>query len=70
MLYVKNESGEMIPITYENTYSKCPACGIYHQVDLSEMLKCAGGDVEDVSAYCGECSMTCVRETYDFSIHR
>lgn len=56
MLYVKNESGEMTPITYSNTYAKCPGCGVFHQVDLSEMMECAGGDVEDVSAYCEECS--------------
>lgn len=56
MLYVKNESGEMTPITYGNTYAKCPKCGVFHQVDLSEMMECAGGDVEDVSAYCEECS--------------
>lgn len=56
MLYVKSESGEMAPITYSNTYAKCPKCGAMHQIDLSEMMRCSGGDVEDCSAYCETCS--------------
>lgn len=56
MLYVKSESGELIPITYEGVFAKCPGCGAVHQVDISEMMECCGGDVEDCSAYCEECS--------------
>lgn len=56
MLYVKSEAGELVPITYEGVFAKCPGCGAVHQVDLSEMMECCGGDVEDCSAYCEECS--------------
>lgn len=56
MLYTKSENGEMTPITYGNTYAKCPKCGTFHQVDLAETMECAGGDIEEVDAYCEECS--------------
>ena len=46
MLYVKSEAGELIPITYEGVFAKCPGCGAVHQVDISE----------DANADCGECS--------------
>ena len=56
MLYVKSESGEMVPITYSNAYAKCPKCGTMHQIDLADILECTGGDVEDTSAFCEKCS--------------
>lgn len=56
MLYVKSESGELIPITYEGVFAKCPGCGAVHQVDISEIMESCGGDVEDASVYCEECS--------------
>lgn len=56
MLYVKSEAGELIPITYEGVFAKCPGCGAVHQVDISEIMESCGGDVEDANAYCGECS--------------
>lgn len=56
MLYVKSKSGEMVPISYDNTYAKCPKCGTMHQIDLADILACTGGDVEGASAYCEECS--------------
>ena len=56
MLYVKSEAGEFTPITYGNTFAKCPQCGIMHQIDLADILTCCGGDVEDASAYCDKCS--------------
>lgn len=56
MLYAKSEAGELIPITYGGVFARCPGCGAVHQVDLTEMMECCGGDVEDCSAYCEECS--------------
>ena len=56
MLYVKSEAGELIPITYEGVFAKCPGCGAVHQVDISEIMESCGGDVEDANTYCGECS--------------
>lgn len=56
MLYVKSESGEMIPITYSNAFAKCPKCGTMHQIDLADILACTGGDVEEATAYCEKCS--------------
>ena len=56
MLYVKSESGEMVPITYSNAYAKCPKCGTMHQIDLADILECTGGDVEEASAFCEKCS--------------
>ena len=56
MLYVKSETGELIPITYEGVFAKCPGCGAVHQVDISEIMESCGGDVEDANVYCEECS--------------
>ena len=56
MLYVKSEAGELIPITYEGVFAKCPGCGAVHQVDISEIMESCGGDVEDANVYCEECS--------------
>lgn len=56
MLYVKSEAGELVPITYDGVFAKCPGCGAVHQVDITEMMECCGGDVEDCSAYCEKCS--------------
>lgn len=56
MLYVKSESGVMVPITYSNTFAKCPKCGTMHQIDLADILACTGGDVEEATAYCEKCS--------------
>lgn len=56
MLYVKDTAGELIPITYEGVFAKCPGCGAIHQVDISEIMESCGGDVEDASVYCAECS--------------
>lgn len=56
MLYVKSETGELIPITYEGVFAKCPGCGAVHQVDISNIMESCGGDVEDANVYCGECS--------------
>lgn len=56
MLYVRNENGKMIPITDSNTFAKCPCCGAVHQVDISEIMESCGGDVEDATVYCEECS--------------
>lgn len=55
-MYVKSESGEMVPITDSNTYAKCPKCGTMHQIDLADILTCTGGDVEDAGAFCEKCS--------------
>lgn len=56
MLYAKDKTGELIPITYEGVFAKCPGCGAIHQVDISEIMESCGGDVEDASVYCAECS--------------
>lgn len=56
MLYVKDKEGELIPITYEGVFAKCPGCGAVHQVDISEIMESCGGDVEDATVYCEECS--------------
>ena len=49
MLYVKSEAGELIPITCEGVFAKCPGCGAVHQVDISEIMESCGGDVEDAN---------------------
>lgn len=56
MLYVKDKTGELIPIAYEGVFAKCPGCGAVHQVDISEIMESCGGDVEDATVYCEECS--------------
>lgn len=56
MLYVKSEYEKLIPITYEGVFAKCPGCGAVHQVDISEIMESCGGDVEDATVYCEECS--------------
>ena len=56
MLYVKSEAGELVPITYEGVFAKCPGCGAVHQVDISEIMESCGGDVEDVNVYCEKCT--------------
>lgn len=56
MLYVKSETGELIPVTYEDVFAKCPGCGAVHQVDISNIMESCGGDVEGANVYCEECS--------------
>ena len=56
MLYVKSESGEMVPITTGGVFAKCPTCGAVHQVDLIGIMGQHIGNIEGYSAYCEACS--------------
>lgn len=53
VLYVKSDTGGLIPITSNEVYTQCPECGVIHQVNISELI---GNAVEDVCARCAECS--------------
>lgn len=48
MLYVKSESGEMVPITTGGVFAKCPTCGAVHQVDLIGIMEQHIGNIEGV----------------------
>lgn len=60
MFYVK-QKGRKITINDRNVYTRCPACGREHPVDLMDIL--AGGDCDlyGTVVYCEDCS--CKRDT-------
>lgn len=60
MFFVKSTSGEEVPITNTNIFTRCPKCGVAHKVDLVSLIIEHGddcsGDILDSTMYCEECS--------------
>lgn len=46
----------MIPITYSNTFGKCPRCGKERQIDLADAVIDGAIDLYGTSWYCEKCS--------------
>lgn len=58
MFYTKANLGEVeikVALYDDEIYTRCPKCGIEHQVDLSEIYR-DGGDLISTSVYCTKCS--------------
>jgi hypothetical protein len=66
MLYVKTSLTDditiMVDIVKENVYTQCPGCGAEMSVDLDQIVKDNGGDLNNTEAFCSKCLEQIKRE--------
>lgn len=56
MFYVKGR-GRKVNLREDNVFTKCPACGREHAVDLVAIFEGGEADFYSTAVYCPECSV-------------